>query len=77
MEKAEDIGLEVEQAYLAPFRACFNSRLNDSITPMYRLLGTYVRPLGEQRADGEQIPSIRHRSDASGLRSASEGRLRL
>jgi uncharacterized protein (DUF2235 family) len=55
VEKAEDAGLEFDSAYLQPFLPCFNSELIDSMTAKYRALGEYVRPLGEQKADGEMI----------------------
>ena len=55
VEKAQAFGLEVDDAYLAHFRPCFNSNLNDSMSLLYRALGEYVRPVGEFRADGEQV----------------------
>jgi uncharacterized protein (DUF2235 family) len=58
VEKAEGLGLEVDDSYLAHFRPCFNSTLNDSMTAKYRLLGTFVRPVGHALAHGEAI----HRS---------------
>jgi len=53
--KAEDFGLEVDDAYLAHFRPCFNSTLNDSMSLLYQSLGTYERPIGEHREHGEQV----------------------
>ncbi len=55
IEKAEGLELELDRGYLNHFSPCFNSNLNDSMTTMYRLLGHYVRPIGLQRADGEQV----------------------
>jgi uncharacterized protein (DUF2235 family) len=55
IEKAEGFGLEVDDAYLTYFRPCFNSNLNDSMSMLYRPFGEYVRPVGEHRADGEQV----------------------
>lgn len=55
VEKSQDHGLEFDNPYLGYFRPCFNSTLNDSMTAMYRVLGEYSRPLGANRAHGEQI----------------------
>jgi len=55
VEQAESLGLEVDSAYLDNFRACFNSDECDSMTPMYRALGLFVRPLGNHAGDGEAI----------------------
>jgi uncharacterized protein (DUF2235 family) len=55
VEKAEANGLEFDGAYLAYFRNCFNSVLEDSMTAVYRVMGEYVRPIGEHLADGEFI----------------------
>lgn len=46
VEKAEGLGLEVDSAYLGHFRPCFNSRLFDSMSVPYKLLGTHQRPIG-------------------------------
>ena len=46
-EKAEGLGLELDSNYLGFFRACFNSRLNDSMSLKYRVFGEHVRPIGE------------------------------
>jgi len=53
--KAEALGLEFDDAYLAHFLPCFNSVLRDSMTPTYRLMGSFVRTLGGHAADGEAI----------------------
>lgn len=53
--KARDLGLEFDDEYLRHYAAHFDSQLNDSMTPMYRVMGPYVRPIGEQLADGEYV----------------------
>jgi uncharacterized protein (DUF2235 family) len=58
VEKAEGLGLEFDSSYLAHFKPCFNSMLQDSMTAAYRMLGEYVRPIGKQLADCEAV----HRS---------------
>ena len=55
VEKAESLGLRFDERYLSFYKPCFNSRLNDSMSPMYRVMGPYVRPIGERLADGEAI----------------------
>jgi uncharacterized protein (DUF2235 family) len=55
VEKAESLGLEFDDAFLRPFRPCFNSTLFDSMTAFYRPLGIYSRPIGLQLADGEKV----------------------
>lgn len=55
VEKAESLGLEFDPAYLANYRACFNSVLNDSMTALYRVMGEHVRPVGEQPDGHEAI----------------------
>jgi hypothetical protein len=55
IEKAEGLGLKFGQAYLANFRACFNSTLNNSMTLLYRVAGQHVRPIGSHPRDGEAI----------------------
>jgi len=55
VEKAESLGLEFDSNYLKPFRPCFNSLLQDSMTGIYKLLGEYVRPIGEHLAAGEVL----------------------
>ncbi len=54
-EKAEALGLELDRAYLAHFRPCFNSTLHDSMTAFYRAMGENLRAIGAQRADGEGV----------------------
>jgi uncharacterized protein (DUF2235 family) len=55
VEKAEALGLEVDAAYLAHYLPCFNSKLHDSMSPMYRLMPEHVRPIGANGADGEAV----------------------
>ena len=56
--KAEEAGLAFNGDFLAHYRPCFDSTLNDSMTAMYRVMGPFERQLGEHRGDGEMI----HRS---------------
>jgi hypothetical protein len=53
--KAESCGLEFNSAYLQFFKPCFNSNLNDSMSLLYRPLGTNVRTLGDHRDSGEAL----------------------
>ena len=46
VEKAERLGLEVDSRYLGFFLNCFNSELDDSMTPLWRPLGQHVRQIG-------------------------------
>lgn len=55
VEKAEALGLEMDTAYLAHYLPCFNSRLHDSMSFMYRAMPKHVRPIGLQAADGEAV----------------------
>ena len=55
IEKAENLGLEFDKPFLQHYLPCFNSTLNDSMTMMYKVMGPYVRPIGQQLADGEAI----------------------
>lgn len=55
VEKAEKLGLEVDSHYLEHFLPCFNSVLQDSMTPVYRMMGLNIRPIGKQFADGEVV----------------------
>ncbi len=55
IEKAEDVGLVFDRTYLRFYLPCFNSVLNDSMSAMYRVMGPYVRPIGQQPQDGEAI----------------------
>lgn len=55
IEKAEGLGLEFNGGYLAKYRPCFNSVLNDSMTLTYRVMGAHLRRMGEHLADGEAL----------------------
>ena len=55
VEKAEDLGLEVDSAFLHYFTPCFNDPIEDSMTAMYKVLGPYVRPIGKQAAGEEAV----------------------
>jgi uncharacterized protein (DUF2235 family) len=51
VEKAEALGLSFDKQYLSYFRNCFNSTLDDSMTPFYRLMGPNVRAIGVHGPD--------------------------
>ena len=55
VEKAEDRGLAFDRDYLKPFLPCFNGDLYDSMGLKYKVLGEYIRPIGEHKADGEML----------------------
>ena len=55
IEKAENLGLEFDKAFLVYYTPCFNSVLNDSMTTIYKAMGPHVREIGKQRADGEAV----------------------
>jgi uncharacterized protein (DUF2235 family) len=55
VEKAEALGLTFDGRFLKPYRPCFNSTMQDSMSTMYKVMGPYVRPIGHQRGDGEAI----------------------
>jgi hypothetical protein len=55
VEKAEALGLDVDQAYLAHYLPCFNARLHVSMTTFYKLMGPFVRRIGQHAADGEAV----------------------
>lgn len=52
VEKAEGRGLEFDSTYLAYYRPCFNSTLNDSMEIWYRSM---VREVGAGQGDGQCI----------------------
>lgn len=54
-EKAEGRGLALDATYLSYFKPCFNTKLHDSMSAMYRAMGPHVRPIGRQLADGEVV----------------------
>jgi uncharacterized protein (DUF2235 family) len=55
VEKAENLELEFDGKFLNYYKPCFNSTLRDSMTAMYKVMGRYIRPIGEYLADGEAI----------------------
>jgi uncharacterized protein (DUF2235 family) len=55
VEQAEHLGLEVDGTYLTHFLPCFNSVLHDSMTQMYKIMGPFVRTLGNHATDGEAV----------------------
>jgi uncharacterized protein (DUF2235 family) len=69
--QARVLGLELDDEYLLPFRPCFNSDINESMTMFYRLLGFHLRPIGEHRADDECVhQSVLDRYELQCLRYA-------
>ncbi|HJU43818.1 MAG TPA: DUF2235 domain-containing protein [Vicinamibacterales bacterium] len=55
VEKAEQLGLEFDNDYLKPFLPCFNSKLRDSMTPMYRAMLPMTRDVAKHTAAGEAV----------------------
>jgi uncharacterized protein (DUF2235 family) len=55
VEKAESHGLEFDSRFLAHYLPCFNSELRNSMTPLYRLMGRFIRVLGKHLADNETV----------------------
>ncbi len=55
VEKAENLGLEFDKPFMQHYRACFNSVLNDSMSPIYKVREAYIRIIGQHLADGEAI----------------------
>lgn len=55
VEKAEGLGLEVNSEYLRYFTPCFNDPIQDSMNAMYKVLGPYVRPIGQQAGGDEAV----------------------
>lgn len=55
VEKAENLGLEFDTSFLNNYHPCFNSKLNNSMTPLYQVMGPCVRRIGDHAADGEAI----------------------
>lgn len=53
--KAQALGLDLDRAYLKFFEAHFDSVLHDSMSAKYRMFGSFVRPIGQSRADGECV----------------------
>lgn len=68
VEKAEALGLEFDNAFLAHFLPCFNSTLQDSMSAMYRVLGEHVRPIAiESPESGEVHQSALDRMNLASL----------
>jgi uncharacterized protein (DUF2235 family) len=56
VEKAEGLGLVVDSDYLAHFEPHFETRLHNSMSLKYRLMGgPKARTIGQHRADGESL----------------------
>ncbi|HYR37412.1 MAG TPA: DUF2235 domain-containing protein [Burkholderiales bacterium] len=55
IEKAGHLGMEFDKGYLAHYTACFNSKVHDSMSTMYKLMRKYLRPIGDNLAHGEAI----------------------
>lgn len=55
IEKAENLGLEFDSTFLRYYRPYCDLKLNDSMTFMYKVMGPYVRPIGQHLTDGEEI----------------------
>jgi uncharacterized protein (DUF2235 family) len=55
VEKAEGCGLHFDNAFLDYYHPCFNSNINDSMSPMYELMGPVQRQIGQHLTDGEAI----------------------
>jgi len=55
VEKAESHGLEVDCAYLERFKPFFCSKVHESMTAKYRILGVNVRPIGAEPAGAERL----------------------
>jgi uncharacterized protein (DUF2235 family) len=55
MEKAEGVGLQFDAPNAARYTPCFNTDLRESMSTMYKLMGSYLRPIGQHLADGEVV----------------------
>jgi uncharacterized protein (DUF2235 family) len=55
VERAEQLGLEFDSAYLKHYTPCFNSVLRDSMSTAYKLMGAVLRPIDADAARGEVI----------------------
>jgi uncharacterized protein (DUF2235 family) len=53
--KAETLGVEFNAAYLSFFKPVSTGKMHESMSLMYRLMGPFVRPLGQHLADGEAV----------------------
>lgn len=54
-EKATALGLEVNEAFLAYYKPWYGDQLRNSMTWLYRLLGTHVREIGVGQGSNETI----------------------
>ena len=55
VEKAEALGLQCDQGYLAHCVPRFDAPLRDALPPVSRLLGTRLRAIGQHGAHGEAL----------------------
>jgi len=55
VKKATAAGIAVDSTYLGHFEPHYNSKLRDSMTLMYYLMGPIIRPVGDHAIDGERI----------------------
>lgn len=53
--KAKGLGLEIDDAYFKFFEPHFDSKLHESMTLLYKMMGPFVRPIGQHLADGEAV----------------------
>jgi uncharacterized protein (DUF2235 family) len=62
VDKAAALGLQFDQAYLAPFQAHANSYLADNMDMKYKLMGPITRAVGAQPKGNESLhPSVHAR----------------
>jgi uncharacterized protein (DUF2235 family) len=54
-EKAEGLGVEFDSAFLSFFEPHYDSILQNSMTMIYRLMGPFIRPVGQHLQDGEAV----------------------
>ena len=55
VECAKTQGLVVDDAFLAPYLACFNSTIHDSMSLKYRMMGPILRPIGQADPTSEGL----------------------
>jgi len=67
VEKAEGLGLDFDREFLGPYLPCFNSKLHDSMTPMYWAMLPFTREIAKHTAAGEVV----HQSTLDRLQLAS------
>jgi len=64
-DKVQHCGLDLAQDYIRQFKPDPGGRLHNSMTPLYRAMGRYLRPIGKQRTGREALhPSVLKRRDA-------------